>query len=189
MEAFNPFNALKKFNDQWEKQANEYLHTAMNNEGFIKFSKAGTDAQVRFMETYNKNQELIANQLNIPTKKDFANVAKLSIQTEEKLDLLEEQVWKLQESVDSTNNEIGNIVESSGDMVKLSKQMKSDMAKTQNVAKELLSELELVKREMSEIKSLKEEFAVLRELLVESLNKKGQPETQKTPTQANTNSK
>jgi hypothetical protein len=192
MEAFNPFNALKKFNQQWEKQANDYIHTVTNNKGFIKFSKAGTDAQVRFMETYGKNQELIANQLNIPTKTDMTKVAKLSIQTEEKLDLVEEQIWKLQESVDSTNNELGNIVEVSSDIVKLSKQIKSDMAKTQKeltVAKELRSELEQVKSEISEIRSLKEELALLRELIVESLNKQGQLENQQIPIQASTHSK
>lgn len=188
METFNPFDAFKKFNQQWEKQANDFIHSVSNNEEFLKLSKAGTDAHVRFKETLNKNQEMITNQLNIPTKTDVANVAKLSIQTDEKLDLLEEQIWKLQDSVDKSNKELGSIVEVSTEIVKMSKQMKTDMAKTQKeltAAKERLTELEDVKSEMNEIRSLKEEISLLKELLVENLKKQDKQK----PLQANTGAK
>jgi hypothetical protein len=57
------------------------------------------------MELLRKNQELMAGIMNIPTKKDVANVANLSIQTEGKIDILEEQIWKLQDGLSEINNE------------------------------------------------------------------------------------
>lgn len=175
---FNPLSAFKKFNNQWEQQANDFIHTVTNNEEFVKFSKVGADTQARFMEMFSKNQELIANQLNLPTKKDVANVAKLSIQTDEKLDLVEEQIWKLQDSVDSSQKEWGSLLEVSQDMLKLSKQLKTDLAKTQkelSAAKGLSSELEAVKSELSQLTNLKEEISFLRELLAESLQANVEP--------------
>lgn len=175
---FNPLSAFKKFNNQWEQQANDFIHTVTNNEEFVKFSKVGADTQARFMEMFSKNQELIANQLNLPTKKDVANVAKLSIQTDEKLDLVEEQIWKLQHSVDSSQKEWGSLLEVSQDMLKLSKQLKTDLAKTQkelSAAKGLSSELEAVKSELSQLTNLKEEISFLRELLAESLQANVEP--------------
>ncbi|WP_157076763.1 hypothetical protein [Halalkalibacter krulwichiae] len=44
--------------------------------------------------------ELLAVQLNIPTKDDVANVAKLAIQIEEKIDLLEERLFRLTNEID-----------------------------------------------------------------------------------------
>jgi len=178
---FDPYNTFKMFSDQWEKQANDIIHTFSNNEEFIKFSKIGTESQAKFMEMFNKNQERIANQLNIPTKTDVANIAKLTIQTEEKLDSLEEQIWKIQESVDSSNNEIREIVQVSGEIIKLSKQLRTDMTKRQ---KELRTELDEVKNELGEINSLKEELSVLKEILDEKLDapKEQQPAEKPTDT-------
>ncbi len=47
----------------------------------------------------------MASYMNIPTKSDVAKVAKLSIQAEEKIDILEEQIWNLQESFELANKE------------------------------------------------------------------------------------
>lgn len=174
---FDPYNAFKKFSEQWEKQANEFIHTSTNNEGFVKFTKVGIDAQVRFMKIFNKNQELMANQFNLPTKTDVASVAKLSVQTEEKLDLLEEQIWRLQDSVDTSNKEIAGVVDLTKEIIKLSKQLKTDLSETHKeltAVKELRSNLGEFKGELGEIHSLKEELIGLKELLKQDKTQKTQ---------------
>lgn len=121
---FDPYDMFKKFSDQWEKQANDFIKGSSNDPEFVSYSRLTSDTQARYLEFFKKNQEFFANQWNVPTKADLSNVAKLAIQTEEKLDSLEEQLWKLQDSVDSSNKEMESITEVSRDIIKLVKQLK-----------------------------------------------------------------
>jgi polyhydroxyalkanoic acid synthase PhaR subunit len=170
----DPYESFKNFSDQWEKQVNDMINLSTNNQEFIGFSKAASELQGRYLKMFQKNQELLAAQLNLPTKKDLANVAKLSIQTEEKIDSLEEQIWNLQESVDSTNKEINSIVEVSREIIKLTKQLKTEQMKYKKElekASELRSELAEVKSELAEIYSLKEEIVNLKKVMFENIDK------------------
>ncbi|WP_251553793.1 hypothetical protein [Neobacillus muris] len=103
--AFDPFEGYKRMAEIWEKQMNGFLYMLTDNRETVRLMKAGLNAHSNYMEILRKNQELMAGFLNIPTKKDVANVAKLSIQAEEKMDLLEEQVWNLQDSLGQLNQE------------------------------------------------------------------------------------
>ena len=83
-----------------------------------------SDSNAGYVEWLRKNQEMLANQLNVPTKNDLANAAKLSIQTQEKLDSLEEQIWDLSDSVARTNKEMKSVVEVLQEVVKITAQLK-----------------------------------------------------------------
>ncbi|HWL22703.1 MAG TPA: polyhydroxyalkanoate biosynthesis repressor PhaR [Ureibacillus sp.] len=155
---YDPFDSLSKITSQLEKQMNDLIYQVTDNKEFVRLLKRGSLSQTLLQERLSKNQELLASQLNIPTKNDLANVAKISIQTEEKLDGLEEQLWNLSDSADKTNQEIVTIVEISKEVMKVTTHLKSE-----------LSELGKEKAELSEFKKeymeLKEEMSTMKELL------------------------
>jgi polyhydroxyalkanoic acid synthase PhaR subunit len=177
--SFDPYKLFKTVSDQWEKQANEMIHLWTNNREFVEYSKVGSDLQAQYLKMLQKNQELFANQLNLPTKKDLANVAKLSIQMEEKLDALEEQNWNLQESVDSTKKDMNSMVEISRDIMKMTKQLKTEQVKYRKELEkvsEIHAELVEVKRELAQIYSIKEEMEQLKKLMGHKGDKKAEQE-------------
>jgi hypothetical protein len=53
--------------------------------------------------------------MNLPTKNDVGNVVKQTIQAEEKIDILEEKIWNLQESfalaTEEQNKMLAEIIE------------------------------------------------------------------------------
>ena len=134
---FDPYDTFKKFSIQWEQRMNDMIHLCTNNNDFIKYAKMSSDSNAGYVEWLRKNQEMLANQLNLPTKNDLANVAKLSVQTQEKLDSLEEQIWDLSDSVARTNKEMESVVEVLHEVVKMTKQLKTQLTET----KEELAEL------------------------------------------------
>jgi len=155
---YDPFDSLSKITSQLEKQMNDLIYQVTDNKEFVRLLKRGSLSHTLLQERLSKNQELLASQLNMPTKNDLANVAKIAIQTEEKLDGLEEQLWNLSDSADKTNQEIVTIVEISKEVMKVTTQLKSE-----------LSEFGKEKAELSEFKKeymeLKEEMSTMKELL------------------------
>lgn len=134
---FDPYDTFKNFSNRWEQRMNDMIHLYTNNNYFIKYAKMSSDSDARYVEWLRKNQEMLANRLNLPTKNDLANVAKLSVQTEEKLDSLEEQIWNLSDSVARTNKEMESGIEVSHEVVKMTKQLYTQLTET----KEELAEL------------------------------------------------
>jgi len=147
---FDPFESLKQISEMVEKQINGILFMAADNNEFVRLANGGLGAHSKYMELLRKNQELLAGIMNIPTKKDVANVANLSIQAEGKIDILEEHIWKLQDSLGDLNKENLELFQ---EMVKMIKQMQSEFEKT------LL--------EVSELKTIKEDLLELRKGLVD----------------------
>ena len=171
---FDPYEPFKKFSEQWEKQANEMIHSWTNTREFVEFSKVSSDIQSRYLEMFKKNQELLANQFHLPTKNDVANVAKLSIQTEEKLDSLEEQIWDLQASLDTSIKGIHSLVEVTREISKQTKQLKTEQVKYKKELEkvsELYFEIQEIKSELAQGFALKEEIAALKKQVEENLSK------------------
>jgi polyhydroxyalkanoic acid synthase PhaR subunit len=178
---FDPYGIFKGFYDQWEKQTNEMIHLWTNNREFVALSKVGSETQVRYQEIFKKNLEFLANQLNLPTKKDVANLAKLSIQTEEKLDSLEEQMWKIQDSMDASYKEMKNLADVSSEIIKHIKQLKTEQIRSNKELekiKVLRSDLQEMKSELAELTSLKEEIVLLKKSVGENIDK--HPEREQT---------
>ncbi|WP_052352808.1 hypothetical protein [Neobacillus dielmonensis] len=143
---YDPFEGYKRLAGIWEKQMNGLLYMMTDNRETVRLMKTGLDAHSRYMELLRKNQELMASFLNIPTKKDVANAAKLSIQTEEKIDLLEEQIWNIQDSLGRLNQEN---VEMLREVVSIIQQMKTEFQQ----AASQMAETEKVKKELQELKA------------------------------------
>jgi prefoldin subunit 5 len=165
-ERYEPFEGVKRLSAMWERQLNGLLYMMSDNNEFVKLLKAGTDGHARYLELLRKRQDLVAGLMNIPTKKDVANVAKLSIQAEEKIDLLEEQIWKIQDVIGYSNKEITDMFE---EMVTVVKQLQNDVHTAEvKQAAELSSvqmELKEFKQELNQLTDLKAELSSLKNLL------------------------
>jgi predicted RNase H-like nuclease (RuvC/YqgF family) len=165
---YDPFESFHKLSLLWEKQINDFIFLWTDNKDFVKMSNVGTEINSRYLESFKKNQEALANILNLPTKNDIANVATLTVQAEEKIEALEEQIWDLQDSMKSQNKEIESVVEISKEIIKLTKQLKTELVKTKKEqidTKELHAELQEMKFELMKLTNFKEEFESLKGLI------------------------
>ncbi|TWE09061.1 hypothetical protein FB550_1011093 [Neobacillus bataviensis] len=169
---YQPLEGIKRISDMWERRMNGLLYMMSDNNEFVKLLKVGTDSHARYLELLRKRQELVAGVMNIPTKKDVAKVAKLSIQAEEKVDVLEEQIWNLQDSLVEVNK--GNI-EMFQEIISIVKKIRDDVKKVEiNHANELSAvqlELKELKQELSQLKDIKSELENMRNLLKEEKHK------------------
>lgn len=147
---FDPFFGFKQLSGMWDKQINGLLYNLTDNKEFVRTANFGLNTYSYYLERIRRNQELIAALMNIPTKKDVANAAKLSIQTEEKIDILEEQIWKIQDSFSSITKENLGMFE---EVVNIVMQMKNEFQK--------------VAQEVAETQKMNDELQELRQGLVE----------------------
>ncbi|PLS02828.1 hypothetical protein [Neobacillus cucumis] len=161
--SYEPFEGIKRISGMWERQLNGLLYIMSDNNEFVKLLKAGTDSHARYLEFLGKKQELMAGMMNMPTKKDVANVAKLSIQAEGKIDTLEEQIWNLQDSIGLANKET---LEMFQEMANVVKQLKNDFHTIEvNQAAEMSAvqlELKELKQELSQLTDIKAELSNMR---------------------------
>ncbi|WP_042457325.1 poly(R)-hydroxyalkanoic acid synthase subunit PhaR [Neobacillus dielmonensis] len=165
---YDPFEAFHKYSLLWEKQINDFIYLWTNNNEFVKMANVGTEIHSRYLETMKKNQEALAGVLNLPTKSDVTNVANLTIQAEEKIEALEEQVWDLQDSVKAQAKEIESVVEVSKEIIKLTKQLKTELVKTKKEltdSRNVYEELQEMKFEIMKLAGVKEELESLRSLM------------------------
>jgi uncharacterized membrane protein YgaE (UPF0421/DUF939 family) len=142
---YDPFMGLNQLSEIWDKQITGLLYNLADNKEFVRTASIGINNYSMYLEKLKKNQEIFASFMNIPTKKDVANAAKLSIQTEEKIDILEEQIWKLQDSVSSITKENVEMFE---EIVTIVMQMKNEF---QKIAKEV-AETKKIKDDIQELR-------------------------------------
>ena len=165
---FDPYESLQKISLLWEKQINDFIYLLTNNKEFINLTTRGTNLHSRYLESFKQNQETLASVLNLPTKNDVANVANLTLQTEEKMQDLEKQIWGLQDAVKSQNREIETVVDVSKEIIKLTKQLKNELVKTKKElaeTKSLRAELQELKFELLKLNNFKQEFETIKELI------------------------
>lgn len=93
------FELLKMLGMKSETKLRNYIHSLLEDDDMINLVKKGLHKHLNSINSLQKNTETIAQQLNLPTKNDVTNIAKLSIQIEEKIDALEEKVHLLSETL------------------------------------------------------------------------------------------
>ncbi|MEH7085387.1 polyhydroxyalkanoate biosynthesis repressor PhaR [Neobacillus drentensis] len=145
---FDSSFGFNQLSEMWDKQLTGLLYNLTDNKEFVRTASFGLNTYSSYLERLRKNQELFASLMNIPTKKDVANAAKLSIQTEEKIDILEEQIWKLQDSVSSITKENVGMFE---EILTIVMQMKNEFQKmSQEVveAKKMNDDLQELRKEI-----------------------------------------
>jgi hypothetical protein len=164
---YDPYEGFKQISEMWEKQINGLLFMAADNNEFVRLASSGLGIHSRYMELLRKNQELMAGFMNIPTKKDVANVANLSIQAEGKIDILEEQIWNLQDSIGSLNKENLELFQ---EMVRMIKQMQAEFQKNIHEAAELkrmYNDLHEIRKDLVDIKIIQVNLRDVREEIEE----------------------
>jgi DNA repair exonuclease SbcCD ATPase subunit len=164
---YDPFAGFKQISEMWENQLNGLLYMMTDNNGFVRTANIGLESHSRYMELLRKNQEFLAGVMNLPTKSDVANVAKLSVQAEEKIDALEEQIWKLQDIVSSVTKENLDMFQ---EMVQVVKQIKTEFQKTtQQLAdtKRMKTDLQELQQGIVEIRIMQVNLQELRKDLEE----------------------
>ena len=61
----DPYDMFKNFSNRWEQRMNDMIHLYTNNNYFIKYAKMSSDSDTRYVEWSRKNQEMLANRLNV----------------------------------------------------------------------------------------------------------------------------
>ncbi|MFE8701628.1 hypothetical protein ACFYKX_13575 [Cytobacillus sp. FJAT-54145] len=97
------FDFLKKFGLKVEFDANTCIQNGLNKEDILKVLSKNAKLTAKVIEGLKELVENISIPLNFPTKDDVANVAKLTLQNEEKIDALEDQIQTLNEYVRNMN--------------------------------------------------------------------------------------
>jgi hypothetical protein len=144
----NSYDSVRRVSEMWEKGLNGLLFQSIDNNPLIQITMLGIAGNSRYIEMIKRNRELMANFMNLPTKNDVANAVKQTIQAEEKIDILEEQIWNLQESfalaTEDQNKMLGEIIE---------------------YTKHIHLEWEKTTKELAKVAEIKNEFEAMKKLL------------------------
>jgi hypothetical protein len=146
----NLYNSVRQVSEMWEKGLNGLLFQSLDNNPLIQMTKLGIEANSRYIEMLKRNRELMANYMNLPTKNDVANAVKQTIQAEVKIDLLEEQIWNLQESFALATEEQNKM-----------------LAEIIDFTKHLHSEWQKASQELTNLSDMKDEFEAMKKLVQE----------------------
>ncbi|MFS0881697.1 hypothetical protein [Metabacillus niabensis] len=96
------YKELKKLAQGGEARINEFIQNQLNNENVVKLAADQSAVTGEVLRQLQRYQEIVTTALRIPTKDDVANVAKLVLQLEEKIDLLEDYLSQLQNAPAAT---------------------------------------------------------------------------------------
>jgi hypothetical protein len=84
--------AINHLGKKSENKIRSNIHSLLEHDKSIELLKKSIHSHLYTLKGVKENTEIIAQQLNLPTKNDVANLAKLVIQIEEKIDALEERI-------------------------------------------------------------------------------------------------
>lgn len=104
-------NAIKKAGMKVEKELNESIQNSLNKEDVLKELLSRSEATAGAMKKLQQAIETLSIPLNFPTKTDVANAAKLTVQAEEKMDLIDEKLMALTDSFEELKKSLGGSAE------------------------------------------------------------------------------
>ncbi|PWW29714.1 hypothetical protein DFO73_104357 [Cytobacillus oceanisediminis] len=93
-------NSIKKVGMKVEKELNDSIQNSLNKEDVLKDMLTRSEVAAAAMKKLQHAIETLSIPLNFPTKTDVANAAKLTVQAEEKMDLIDEKVMALAQSME-----------------------------------------------------------------------------------------
>lgn len=89
------YERLRNIGFLTEFKLNEQIHNSLNRTEIVEFLNQFSFVYADMLENLNEFVEMISGPLNLPTKNDVANIAKIAIQHEEKLNMIEEELNSL----------------------------------------------------------------------------------------------
>ncbi|MDZ5472095.1 hypothetical protein SM124_10080 [Bacillus sp. 31A1R] len=93
------YKLLKMLGAKAEYQINEWIKECLNKEEIIQLFSNQSSHYSKAIKNIQEKVETLSIPFNFPTKGDVASLAKLTIQNEEKLEAIEEQINQLNELV------------------------------------------------------------------------------------------
>ncbi|WP_066399678.1 hypothetical protein [Neobacillus mesonae] len=93
------YTDLKKSGLAVEHQINRHIQDLLDNEDLVRLANQHSGFITNNIKSLQKYVEVISNILLLPTKNDIANVARVAIQTEEKVDKLDERINELANTI------------------------------------------------------------------------------------------
>lgn len=88
-------NIVTKNGFQVEQMVNRSIQRHLNKPGFVNMAAGNANGIARAMNTLQNTVETLSVPLNFPTKNDLANTTSLILQSEEKIDHLEDRMIAL----------------------------------------------------------------------------------------------
>lgn len=89
------YDELKKHGTNAERKINKKIQDSLNKKEIIELASLYSNQIAPQIKRNQDNIETLSIALNFPTKKDIANIAKMTVQLEEKLDKLDETLTAL----------------------------------------------------------------------------------------------
>ncbi|WP_223701542.1 hypothetical protein [Sutcliffiella deserti] len=100
---------LKKKGFELEQQLNALIQNQLNSEDIARYAGIGSDLLAKRMHSVKEDVERLSLQYNFPTKNDVANLARLMIQIEEKIDSLEVQLNTVSRKIEHLNKKVNTL--------------------------------------------------------------------------------
>ncbi|KYD06664.1 hypothetical protein B4102_3049 [Heyndrickxia sporothermodurans] len=94
------YRLLKRNGFLLEAKINQAIQSQLNNESIIRQFGAHSKVSAAVIRKLQNSIEAISIPFNFPTKTDVANATKITIQTEEKVDLIDEKVNTILQSLE-----------------------------------------------------------------------------------------
>ncbi|WP_026561341.1 hypothetical protein [Bacillus sp. J37] len=89
------FSLLKKLGFQLEGKVNKYIQDQLNKEEVALTANTAGHVLAHLIEAIHDYVEQLSSQLNFPTKRDVGRLGKLIVQSEDKLDNVEEELHEV----------------------------------------------------------------------------------------------
>ncbi|MCT8139379.1 hypothetical protein H1D32_17710 [Anaerobacillus sp. CMMVII] len=105
---------IKKLGITSEANLRNYIQSLLEDEEILNLVKNGIRRHLSTVNLLRNNSDILSQQLNFPTKNDVANIAKLAIQIEDKIDALEERIFHLSEAQQIQDTPVQNVVRQQG---------------------------------------------------------------------------
>ena len=135
------FELLKKGGNLLQYRLNNSIKKNLNQFSLIDFTGSKTNPLVKRMNHIQKFTEQMTNYMNLPTKTDIANTTQLIIQSEEKIDQLDDQLY----DVSIMLNEIKQILLTQNSGITESNSLPVRIAEQEEIIRTLQEELNQAK--------------------------------------------
>lgn len=89
------YELLKKGGNLLQYRLNNRIKNSLNQMSIIDFTSTKTNPLTNKLDQIQNYSEQLSNYINLPTKTDLANATQLILQSEEKIDNLDDQLFEL----------------------------------------------------------------------------------------------
>ncbi len=105
----DPFKIWKDIYEKTESTWSDTIQESLGKESFSEGLGQTLNGYLQYQEFVTKTAESYLTQLNMPSRDEVANVASLVINTENKIDNLEDQVEQVEQLAQDNTKEINSL--------------------------------------------------------------------------------